>query len=51
MRNRIVKVTEVVVRSAFYIISNYVFVSMGLSFHTQWISILFLLSMVWSTID
>ena len=40
-----------VVRSAFYIISNYVFVSMGLSFHTQWISILFLLSMVWSTID
>ena len=23
----------------------------GLSFHTQWISILFLLSMVWSTID
>ena len=31
MRNRIVKVTEVVVRSAFYIISNYVFVSMGLS--------------------
>ena len=24
---------------------------MGLSFHTQWISILFLLSMVWSTID
>ena len=32
MRNRIVKVTEVVVRSAFYIISNYVFVSMGLSF-------------------
>ena len=38
MRNRIVKVTEVVVRSAFYIISNYVFVSMGLSFHTQWIS-------------
>ena len=41
MRNRIVKVTEVVVRSAFYIISNYVFVSMGL----------FLLSMVWSTID
>ena len=51
MRNQIVKVTEVVVRSAFYIISNYVFVSMGLSFHTQWISILFLLSMVWSTID
>ena len=50
MRNRIVKVTEVVVRSAFYIISNYVFVSMGLSFHTQWISILFLLSMVWSTV-
>ena len=29
MRNRIVKVTEVVVRSAFYIISNYVFVSSG----------------------
>lgn len=39
------------VDTTFYIISNYVFVSMGLSFHTQWISILFLLSMVWSTID
>ena len=51
MKNQLLTVTEVVVRSAFYIITNYVFVSMGLSFHTQWISILFLLSMVWSTID
>ena len=51
MKNQLSTVTEVVVRSIFYIITNYVFVSMGLSFHTQWISILFLLSMVWSTID
>ena len=51
MKNQLLTVTEVVVRSAFYIITNYVFVSMGLSFHTHWIAILFLLSMVWATID
>ena len=34
MKNQLLTVTEVVVRSAFYIITNYVFVSMGLSFHT-----------------
>ena len=46
MKNQLSTVTEVVVRSIFYIITNYVFVSMGLSFHTHWIAILFLLSMV-----
>ena len=51
MKNQLSTVTEVVVRSIFYIITNYVFVSMGLSFHTHWIAILFLLSMVWATID
>ncbi len=51
MKNQLSTVTEVVVRSTFYIITNYVFVSMGLSFHTHWIAILFLLSMVWATID
>ena len=39
MKNQLLTVTEVVVRSAFYIITNYVFVSMGLSFHTHWIAI------------
>lgn len=48
MKNQLSTVTEVVVRSAFYIITNYVFVSMGLSFHTHWIAILFLLSIVGS---
>ena len=47
MKNQLSTVTEVVVRSTFYIITNFVFVSMGLSFHTHWI----LLSMVWATID
>ena len=51
MKNQLSTVTEVVVRSTFYIITNFVFVSMGLSFHTHWIAILFLLSMVWATID
>lgn len=51
MKNQLSTVTEVVVRSIFYIIANYVFVSMGLSFHAHWIAILFLLSMVWATID
>ena len=51
MKNQLSTVTEVVVRSIFYITTNYVFVSMGLSFHTHWIAILFLLSMVWATID
>lgn len=37
MKNQLSTVTEVVVRSIFYIITNYVFVSMGLSFHTHWI--------------
>lgn len=37
MKNQLSTVTEVVVRSIFYIIANYVFVS--------------LLSMVWATID
>ena len=51
MKNQLSTVTEVVVRSIFYIITNYVFVSMGLSFHTHWIALVFLLSMVWATID
>ena len=51
MKNQLSTVTEVVVRSTFYIITNFVFVSTGLSFHTHWIAILFLLSMVWATID
>ena len=42
MKNQISKVTEVVVRSIFYIMTNYVFVSMGLSFRIHWVSILFL---------
>ena len=41
MKNQLSTVTEVVVRSIFYIIANYVFVSMGLSFHAHWIAILF----------
>ena len=39
MKNQLSTVTEVVVRSTFYIITNFVFVSMGLSFHTHWIAI------------
>ena len=51
MKNQLSTVPECVVRSFDYIIANYVFVSIGLSVHAHWSAILFLLSMVWATID
>ena len=51
MKSRISRAVELTGRSIFYIITNYVFVSMEVSFHAHWISGLFFLSMVWAAID
>ena len=51
VKNKILKGIDIIIRSLFYIIMNYLFISMGLSFHAHWISILFSTAMIWKTIE
>lgn len=51
MKIQISKVLDILIRSIIYIIINYVFISMELSFRTHWFSILFMATIIWATID
>lgn len=44
-------ILELLLRSIFYALSNYVFLSMVLSFQFHWSSILFSVAMLWFALD
>ena len=51
MKKRYSTVLELLLRSLFYTLANYVFLSMVLSFRSHWSSLLFSVAMLWFALD
>ena len=51
MQQKHSSVPEIVGRSLFYTLMNYLLTSMELSFHAQWFSVLFSSALVWCKIE
>ena len=51
MQQKHSSVPEIVGRSLFYTLTNYLLISMALSFRAQWFSVLFSMALVWCNME
>lgn len=51
MQQKHSSVPEIVGRSLFYTLTNYLLISMELSFRAQWLSVLFSATLVWCNME